>query len=115
MCEPEANKKRPANPYDAQFSTHYTIAASLVKGRFTLAELTDEAIATFQEKGTINPETTIYAPIAGTVVEANADLETTPELVNRDPYGAGWISRRGVHGVTRTKQRQAASTTRSSG
>ena len=45
MCEPEANKKRPANPYDAQFSTHYTIAASLVKGRFTLAELTDEAIA----------------------------------------------------------------------
>ncbi len=34
----------------------------------------------------------IYAPVAGTVVEVNADLEATPELVNSDPYGAGWIA-----------------------
>ncbi|HTP94223.1 MAG TPA: MmgE/PrpD family protein [Burkholderiales bacterium] len=44
VCEPEANKKSPANAYDAQFSVHYTIAAALAKGRFTLAELTEEAI-----------------------------------------------------------------------
>lgn len=33
----------------------------------------------------------IYAPIPGTVIEVNADLEDSPELVNSDPYGAGWI------------------------
>ncbi len=34
----------------------------------------------------------IYAPVAGTVVEVNGDLEASPELVNTDPYGAGWIA-----------------------
>ncbi|MHB1137429.1 MAG: glycine cleavage system protein GcvH [Microthrixaceae bacterium] len=34
----------------------------------------------------------IYAPIAGTVVEINPDLEASPELVNSDPYAAGWIA-----------------------
>lgn len=33
----------------------------------------------------------IYAPAAGVVVEVNADLELTPELVNSDPYGSGWM------------------------
>jgi glycine cleavage system H protein len=33
----------------------------------------------------------IYAPVAGTVVDANHALDDTPELVNRDPYGEGWI------------------------
>lgn len=33
----------------------------------------------------------VYAPVAGTVVEANEDLADSPELVNQDPYGAGWI------------------------
>jgi glycine cleavage system H protein len=35
----------------------------------------------------------IYAPVSGTVVAVNEDLTTTPELVNSDPYGAGWIFR----------------------
>ncbi len=34
----------------------------------------------------------IYAPVAGTVVEVNAELETSPELVNSDPYNTGWIA-----------------------
>lgn len=34
----------------------------------------------------------IYAPLTGTVVEVNAELETSPELINSDPYGAGWIA-----------------------
>jgi glycine cleavage system H protein len=33
----------------------------------------------------------IYSPIGGTVVEVNAALEQDPGLVNRDPYGAGWL------------------------
>jgi glycine cleavage system H protein len=32
-----------------------------------------------------------YAPLSGKVVEVNKDLETSPELLNKDPYGKGWI------------------------
>lgn len=34
----------------------------------------------------------IYAPLSGTVVEVNEALADTPEVVNQDPYGAGWIA-----------------------
>src|SRR5262245_51290054 len=44
VCEPVANKRRPANAYDAQFSIPYLVAASLVRGRFTLAELEPDAL-----------------------------------------------------------------------
>src|SRR5213075_2860927 len=33
----------------------------------------------------------IYAPVKGTVVEANKALEPDPGLINREPYGQGWI------------------------
>jgi len=33
----------------------------------------------------------IYAPISGTVVARNDQLAEEPELVNSDPYGAGWL------------------------
>jgi glycine cleavage system H protein len=33
----------------------------------------------------------IYAPVKGTVVEANKMLEADPGLINREPYGQGWI------------------------
>ena len=35
----------------------------------------------------------IYAPLAGTVVARNESLDQTPELVNSDPYGDGWLLR----------------------
>jgi len=34
----------------------------------------------------------IYAPIAGEVVAVNTALADSPELLNTDPYGAGWMS-----------------------
>ena len=33
----------------------------------------------------------IYAPVQGVVLEVNDDLEVSPELVNSDPYGGGWM------------------------
>src|SRR5512144_1881111 len=33
----------------------------------------------------------LYAPLSGEVVEINAELPKTPELINRDPYGQGWM------------------------
>jgi glycine cleavage system H protein len=35
----------------------------------------------------------IYSPVAGEVVEANADLEATPEKLNSDPHKSAWLVR----------------------
>ena len=35
----------------------------------------------------------LFAPVSGEVVELNESLRTQPELVNQDPYGAGWMIR----------------------
>ncbi len=35
----------------------------------------------------------VIAPVSGTVIAANPKLEKAPELVNKDPYGDGWIVR----------------------
>ncbi len=35
----------------------------------------------------------VYSPISGEVVELNSQLDDSPELVNQDPHGKGWIIR----------------------
>jgi glycine cleavage system H protein len=35
----------------------------------------------------------VYAPVPGTLVAGNPVLAKTPEVINRDPYGAGWLVR----------------------
>jgi glycine cleavage system H protein len=35
----------------------------------------------------------VYAPLTGEIIEANSALEDSPELVNTDPYGDGWLFR----------------------
>jgi glycine cleavage system H protein len=47
--------------------------------------------ATFGEVESTKSVSEIYAPVSGTVVEVNGALVDRPELVNEDPYGAGWI------------------------
>jgi glycine cleavage system H protein len=41
---------------------------------------------------TIKVNLSIPSPLDGRVVEVNADLLNSPELVNQDPYGRGWLS-----------------------
>ncbi len=68
------------------------------------AELTDvvyvelpKAGATYDARATIavvesvKAASDIYAPVKGTVLEANKALESNPALINTDPYGEGWI------------------------
>jgi glycine cleavage system H protein len=33
----------------------------------------------------------IYAPLSGKIIAVNSSLDTAPEILNSDPYGAGWI------------------------
>lgn len=52
-------------------------------------QLKDEAV--FGTVEAVKTVSDLFMPIAGTVVEMNEALEDTPELVNTDPYGAGWM------------------------
>lgn len=48
-----------------------------------------------QEIGEIESTKTtssLYSPVGGTVLTVNAELKDHPELVNKDPYGQGWIA-----------------------
>jgi glycine cleavage system H protein len=47
-----------------------------------------EAIAVVES---VKAASDIYAPVKGTVVEVNKALESDPGLINREPYGQGWI------------------------
>lgn len=40
----------------------------------------------------------VYAPVSGTVIEVNEKLLESPELVNEDPYGDGWMIKLEVKG-----------------
>jgi glycine cleavage system H protein len=33
----------------------------------------------------------IFSPVSGTIAEVNTDLSDTPQMINEDPYGKGWI------------------------
>lgn len=48
----------------------------------------DEVFGSIEAVKTVSD---LMMPIAGEVLEVNPDLEEQPELVNSDPYGAGWI------------------------
>ena len=41
---------------------------------------------------TIKVNVALSAPINGMVIEVNAAMETAPEAINQDPYGAGWLA-----------------------
>ena len=47
--------------------------------------------ASFGEVESTKSVSDLYAPMSATVVAVNADLEGSPELINSDPYGQGWL------------------------
>ncbi len=48
----------------------------------------DEVFGTVEAVKTVSD---LFLPLEGEVIEFNEELETTPELVNSDPYGKGWM------------------------
>lgn len=43
------------------------------------------------EVESVKAASSIYSPVAGEIVEVNTALESSPETINSDPYGAGWM------------------------
>jgi glycine cleavage system H protein len=59
----------------------------------SLPEVGDEveAGASVGELESTKSVSDVYVPVAGRIVARNDALDSTPELVNSDPYGAGWL------------------------
>lgn len=56
----------------------------------------DEAVAQDEVFGTVEAVKTVsdlFMPVAATVLEVNDKIDSSPELVNQDPYGEGWLVR----------------------
>jgi glycine cleavage system H protein len=67
-------------------------------GDIVFVELPDagralEQFAAFGVVESVKAVSDLFAPVSGEVTEANAELGRNPELVNNDPYGAGWMLR----------------------
>jgi glycine cleavage system H protein len=61
---------------------------------FIEIETLDETLEKEEVFGTVEAVKTVsdlFMPVAGTVIEVNSKIDETPELVNKDPYGEGWM------------------------
>lgn len=64
------------------------IAFAEVKPVGTVLAIGDE-VASIE---TIKVNVALSAPVTGTVIEINPAMDTAPEAINQDPYGAGWLA-----------------------
>jgi glycine cleavage system H protein len=55
------------------------------------AGATVAAMATCCEVESTKSVSEIFSPVSGTIAEVNSDLSDTPQMINEDPYGKGWI------------------------
>lgn len=61
---------------------------------FIEVETVGETLSKEETFGTIEAVKTVsdmFMPVSGEVLEFNEELETAPEMVNKDPYGKGWV------------------------
>ncbi len=54
---------------------------------------TFKAEAVFGSVESVKAASDMHMPIGGTIIAVNSELESTPELVNQDPFGKGWFIR----------------------
>lgn len=73
---------------DYQQQLNGDVAFAHVKPVGTALAVGDE----LAEVETIKATVSFHSPVAGEVVDVNADLELTPEMMNEEPYGKGWLA-----------------------
>ena len=81
---------------DGKFKVGITDYAQDALGDVVFVELPEagasyDADATMAEVESTKSVAEVYAPVAGSIVEANQALTDSPDLINRDPYGDGWF------------------------
>jgi len=72
---------------------------------FVEVETVGEKLAKGVSFGTIEAVKTVsdmFMPVSGEILEFNSKLETNPDLVNKDPYGEGWVIRLKINDINET-------------
>ncbi len=85
--KPEGNKARVGITDYAQNSLNDVVYVELPE--------VEKAVKQFDSMGaveSVKAASDIFAPVSGRIAETNKRLEQEPELVNKEPYGAGWIA-----------------------
>lgn len=70
-------------------------------------ETLDQTLAKDEVFGTVEAVKTVsdlFLPLSGEIIEFNEALETTPEAVNSDPYGAGWMVKVKISDVSEAEE-----------
>jgi len=102
MSIPENLKYTKTNEWvlveDAIATVGLTEYAQGALGDITYVDLpsTDKAFHQGDELGaveSVKAACDIFAPVSGHVCDVNDELEVTPDLMNKDPYGEGWIAK----------------------
>ena len=75
--------------------THH---AQMMLGDMVFAELPELGLVLLEGDDvavveSVKAASDVFTPVSGTVIGINDELEGAPELINRDPYGAGWLFR----------------------
>jgi glycine cleavage system H protein len=73
---------------------------------FLEIETVGETLKKEEVFGTIEAVKTVsdmFMPVGGEILEVNPDLEESPDLVNKDPYGKGWMIRIRISDPSETK------------
>ncbi len=97
-------------PAELRYSSdHEWVAVSGTRARVGITEYAQDALGdvvyvqvpdlgasvaagdSFGEVESTKSVSDVYAPVSGTVVAVNEALADTPETINRDPYGDGWL------------------------
>ncbi len=81
---------------DDVYTIGITVHAQQLLGDLVFVELPDveKAVNAGEETGvveSVKAASDVYSPLTGTIFAVNDALVETPELVNQDPYGAGWL------------------------
>ena len=71
---------------------------------------TVEQFGKFGEIESVKAVSDLFSPVSGEIVEANGNLESSPEVVNSDPYGAGWLLRVKISDMAQLDQLMDAAT-----
>jgi glycine cleavage system H protein len=88
LLEGEGNQRVRVGLSDFLQQRSGDIAFAEIKPAGTALVLGDE-VASIE---TIKVTVALSTPVAGTVIEVNPAMDTTPETINQDPYGAGWLT-----------------------
>jgi glycine cleavage system H protein len=63
-----------------------------------------EMEASFGTVEAVKAVSDLFMPVTGEILEVNAELESNPERINEDPYGAGWMIRVALKEASQAEQ-----------